>query len=84
MFSFNLGFYHLEFTLSLRNSYLKIIHIPGECFHSFRNDFLSPFWPHCLASGILVLQPGMEPMPHAVEAWSPKHWTPREVQKMVH
>ena len=29
--------------------------------------------------GILVPQPGMEPMPPAVEAWSLNHWTFREV-----
>ena len=31
------------------------------------------------ASGILVPQPGIEPMPPAVEAQSPDHWTAREV-----
>ena len=29
----------------------------------------------------LSSQPGMEPMPSAVEAWSPNHWTAREVPK---
>ena len=28
--------------------------------------------------GISVPQPGLEPMPPAVEAWSPNHWTTRE------
>ena len=37
------------------------------------------FWPHCAACGILVPQPGIEPVPPAVEAWSPNHWTAREV-----
>ena len=32
----------------------------------------------CTACGILVPQPGMEPMPPAVEARSPNHWTARE------
>ena len=32
------------------------------------------FWQHSVACGILVLQPGMEPVPPAVEAWSLKHW----------
>lgn len=29
--------------------------------------------------GILVPQPGMEPLPPAVEAWSVNHWTTRVV-----
>ena len=37
-------------------------------------------WPHCAACGILVPQPGIEPVPPAVEAQSLNHWTAREVQ----
>ena len=33
----------------------------------------------CIAYGILVPRPGIEPMPAAVEAWSLNHWTAREV-----
>ena len=40
--------------------------------------YFSVFWPHCAACGILVLRPGIEPMPPAVEAWSSNHWTARE------
>ena len=36
------------------------------------------FWPHCIVCGILVPGPGIEPMPLAVTAWSPNHWTARE------
>ena len=36
------------------------------------------FWPHCVACGILVPWPGIEPVPPALEAWSPSHWTARE------
>ena len=36
------------------------------------------FWPRSTACGILVPRPGMEPMPPAVEAQSPNHWTTRE------
>ena len=32
-----------------------------------------------MAGGILVPQPGIELPPPAVEAWSPNHWTAREV-----
>ena len=31
--------------------------------------------------GILVPQPGIKPVPYAVEAWSLNHWTAREVPK---
>ena len=36
------------------------------------------FWPHHMAYRNLVLQPGVEPQPLAVEAWSPNHGTTRE------
>ena len=36
-------------------------------------------WPSCEACGILASQPGIEPMPHALGAWSLNHWTAREV-----
>ena len=36
------------------------------------------FWLHCVACGILVPRPGIVPMPPAVEAQSPNHWTARE------
>ena len=36
------------------------------------------FWGCCVACGILVPQPGIQPVPPAVEAWSPNHWTARE------
>ena len=43
--------------------------------------FLSLFGgrPCYSTHGILVPQPGMEPMPPAVEVWSLNHWTFREV-----
>ena len=40
-------------------------------------------WPHHVASGILVLQPGIEPEPPAVEAQSPNDWTAREVREVL-
>ena len=36
------------------------------------------FWPCHAAYGILVPQPGIEPVPPAVEVRSPNHWTARE------
>ena len=32
---------------------------------------------------MLVLRPGIEPTPLALEAWGLKHWTAREVQELV-
>ena len=40
------------------------------------------FWPHRVACGILVPQPGIEPGPSAVKARSPNHWTAREFAEM--
>ena len=41
--------------------------------------FFFLFWLHLVTCGILVPQPGIEPVLPAVEAWSPNHWTTREV-----
>ena len=41
--------------------------------------FLFLFWPCHTTCGVLVSQPGIEPMPPAVEAQSLNHWTAREV-----
>ena len=40
------------------------------------------FGPHCVACGILVLQPGIKPVPPRVEVWNINHWITREVPKM--
>ena len=39
------------------------------------------FWPCHMACKILVPQPGIEPVPPALEAGSPNLWTTREVPK---
>ena len=36
------------------------------------------FWLHRVACGILVPQPGIEPVPSAVKVQGPNHWTVRE------
>ena len=41
------------------------------------------FWPCHTACGILVPQPGIKPMPPAVEAWSRNHWTTGEVPNAI-
>ena len=41
--------------------------------------FLFYFWPCHTAAGSLVLQPGIRPVPTALEARHPNHWTTREI-----
>ena len=41
--------------------------------------FWGVFWPPNEACRILVPQPGIEPVPPAVEVQSPNHWTTKEV-----
>ena len=42
------------------------------------------FWRgYILCQGILVPHPGIEPTPPALEVWSLKHWTARDVQELV-
>ena len=43
------------------------------------SNFYFTFWLHCMACGILVPPPGIEPTPPVVEARSLNHWTTREV-----
>ena len=45
--------------------------------------FLFFFWPHCEASGMLVLWLRIEPRPLGMRAWNPNHWTTSKVQKMT-
>lgn len=42
-------------------------------------EFLFSFWPHCAACGILVLWPGTEPAPPAVEVRSLNHQAESQV-----
>ena len=41
------------------------------------------FRPHLEAYGILVPQPGTEPTPPALDAWSLNHWTARNFPKSI-
>ena len=43
------------------------------------SNFYLKFFLGCAAFGILGPQLGIEPAAPAVEAWSPHHWTTREV-----
>ena len=54
---------------------------PGKSLFLF---FIYLFFDHIIASGILVPQPGIEPMTPEVEAQSLNHWTAREVPVSKH
>ena len=45
----------------------------------FQFFFLPVFWPLLAAGEVLVPQPGIEPLPSAVDTQSPNHETTREV-----
>ena len=45
----------------------------------FFKKLLFFFWPHHVACGILVPQPGIKPVPPALGVQSLNHWTSREV-----
>lgn len=40
--------------------------------------FFSVFWLCCVACEVLYFQPGIDPQPSAVKAWSLSDWTTRE------
>ena len=44
--------------------------------------YLFVYWLCCTACGVLVPWPGIEPVPHAVEAWSPDHWATSELPRL--
>ena len=48
-------------------------------FLSFKKLLIFISWPCHVACGILVPQPGIEPMPPEVEGQSLNHWTTMEV-----
>ena len=50
---------------------------------SSKKNFLKKknLWLNCVAYGILVPQPGIEPMPPALKVWSLNHWTAGKVPK---
>ena len=55
---------------------------PGESSHG-SNFYCFGFFlaATCVTYGILVPQPGIEPVPSAVKPWGPHHWTTREFLK---
>ena len=67
-FSFNFG--HVANFLIVLNT-RKLNNVGFFC--------LFVFWLCCIACRILVPGPGIEPGPSALGAWSPCHWTTRQV-----
>ena len=63
----------MEGLLKFLIEFFKIVRL----FFFFSFFFL--FWPQQEACRILAPQPGIKPVPPAVEAQSPNHWTAREV-----
>ena len=49
----------------------------------FFKKFTFIFQLHYAACGILAHQRGIKPMPPALEAWSLKHWSTREVPERI-
>ena len=67
-----------------RGQIMKIIvSLWGSTTRAVRESYFWFLWPHCVACGILVPQPGTKPAPPAVEAQSLNHWTTREVPRVT-
>ena len=72
------------FKLNVPGSFLSSIHAFSCCCCWFGFLILEFFvlfcfvWPCCVACGILVPWPGVEPRPSTVKAQSPNHWADRE------
>ena len=49
------------------------------CSGVFKFYIFVNFWQYCVAYEIFIHQPGIEPVPPAVESQSLNHWTAREV-----
>lgn len=50
-------------------------------FYIWNSSFLL-FWPHHVACGVLLSQPGIKPTPPVLAAWSLNHWTTCEVPRL--
>ena len=67
-----------DWLLSLSIMFSRLLHIVVCISIPFLSFFFSP-WPQCVACGILVPQPRIEPATPEVEVQSVNHWTAREV-----
>ena len=63
--------------------FITDILVGGTSLWGFFLFFFFNFWPRCLACGILVPRPGIEPVSLALGAQSLNHWTTREVPLIV-
>ena len=61
--------------------YLLILHpfTFCPCIHTPTHLSSIHLLTYVFSLALLIPQPGVKPMPPAVEAWSPNHWTAREV-----
>ena len=61
--------------------YLLILHAFTfcPCIHTPTHLSSIHLLTYVFSLALLIPQPGVKPMPPAVEAWSPNHWTAREV-----
>ena len=57
-------------------------HLARSACHKELNRFFL-FWPHLVACGILVPQPGIEPTSTALETWHRNHWTISDVREFL-
>ena len=79
---------HMPLTTQQANSGLFSLSHSGSRFQEQQESanfhshtlFKRNIWPHHVAHGTLVPQPGIEPVSLALEMWSLNHWTSREVQ----
>ena len=74
--------YHLETLMQSVYSFTVNCAHPWWSTAACSVDFIlcfSIFIFGCVACGVLVPQPGIEPVPPALEAWSLSHWTSGEI-----
>ena len=69
----------LDCKVSTENSAASLMGIPSYLTSYFSFLFFFYLWPYLEACRILFPWLGMEPSPPAVQAWSPNHWSIREV-----
>ena len=69
--------FQCDYSYSLKQGF-QTFQILGTLFFIYSFFFFFfPFWSYRVTWGILVPQPGIEPIPPAVEVCSLNHWTPR-------
>ena len=83
-------FFYLDFGLYLQKLFILWILIPLYKYCQYwllvcpLLFFFFFFWPHSVAYGILLPQPGVEPEPLSVKAWNPNHWIARKFPVFIY